>query len=118
MLCVCFPLFPLPSPQKTNPLQSRTKPGGWAEFKDWDLTLVSSDDSVPHDSYTYKYHELLYEALDIIKRSYKPGPSLKKWAEEAGYVNITEEILPVPMGLWPKDKKLVSNPLLNPLSFV
>ena len=53
------------------------------------------------------HHELLYEALDIIKRSYKPGPSLKKWAEEAGYVNITEDILPVPMGLWPKDKKLV-----------
>jgi hypothetical protein len=77
------------------------------------MTLISSDDSVPHDSYTYKYHQLLYEALDIIKRSYKPGPSLKKWAEEAGYENVTEEILPVPMGLWPKDKKLVCYPPLE-----
>jgi hypothetical protein len=110
MLCVTSPLslFPLPLLLTLN---SRTKPGGWTEFKDWDMTLFSSDDSVPHDSYTYKYHQLLYEALDIIKRTYKPGPSLRKWAQEAGYVNITEDILPVPVGLWPKDKKLVCIPL-------
>jgi hypothetical protein len=74
------------------------------------MSVISSDDSLPHYSYTYKYHQILFDALDIIKRSYKPGPSLKKWAEEAGYVNITEEILPVPVGLWPKDKKLVCIP--------
>jgi hypothetical protein len=40
-------------------------------------------------------------------RSYAPGPELKKWAEEAGYVNLTEDIIPLPIGLWPRDKRLV-----------
>jgi hypothetical protein len=30
-----------------------TKPGGWVEFKDWDLHIVSSDDSLPEYSYLY-----------------------------------------------------------------
>jgi hypothetical protein len=97
-------------PKLVNQCFARTKPGGWTEFKDWDMTLVSSDDSIPHDSYTLRYHQLLYDAFDIIKRTYKPGPSLRKWAEDAGYVNVTEQVLPVPIGLWPKDKKLVIPP--------
>lgn len=40
-------------------------------------------------------------------RSYAPGPNLKKWAKEAGYVNVTEEIVPLPIGIWPRDKRLV-----------
>jgi hypothetical protein len=84
-----------------------TKPGGWVEFKDWNLKIVSSDDSLPKDSAIYNYHKLLYDALDKIGRSYAPGPELKQWAEEAGYVNVTEEVLPVPIGLWPKEKRLV-----------
>jgi hypothetical protein len=43
----------------------------------------------------------------MMHRTYAPGPELKKWAEEAGYVNVTEEIIPLPIGLWPKDKRLV-----------
>ena len=91
----------------TNTLARHTKPGGWVEFKDWDFTIVSSDDSIPKDGYFSKYHNLLYEALDKIGRSYKPGPNLKKWAEDAGYINVTEHVYPVPFGRWPKDKKLV-----------
>jgi hypothetical protein len=47
------------------------------------------------------------DAIEKMNREYAPGPELKKWAEEAGYVNVTEKILPLPIGLWPKDKKLV-----------
>lgn len=54
---------------------------------------------------------LLYESFAKLKRSCAPGPELKKWAEEAGYVNVTEEVLPVPIGLWPQDKRLVKHSL-------
>jgi hypothetical protein len=94
-------------PFHINHLIRHTKPGGWVEFKDWDLSIVSSDNSFPKDSYIYEYHHLLYNALNKIGRTYAPGPNLKKWAEEAGYINVTTQVLPVPIGLWPKEKRLV-----------
>jgi hypothetical protein len=53
------------------------------------------------------YHKLFKDALEPMHRSDAPGPELKKWAEEAGYVNVTETIVPLPIGLWPRDKRLV-----------
>jgi len=46
-----------------------------------------------------------------------PGPKLKKWAEDAGFVNVQEHVFKIPMGPWPKDPKLVSkhyNLAVNP----
>lgn len=90
-----------------------TKPGGWVEFKDWDLHIVSSDDSLPQKSFLYEYHQLLMGAIATMNREYAPGPGLKKWAEDAGYVNVTEKIIPLPIGMWPKDKKMVSRLLIS-----
>ena len=84
-----------------------TKPGSWVEFKDWDLHITSPDNSLPKDSYLYQYHKLIEDAIAKMHREYSPGPNLKKWAEEAGYVNVTERIIPLPIGVWPKDKDLV-----------
>jgi hypothetical protein len=41
-------------------------------------------------------------------RDWKPGAHLKKWVEEAGFENIEEQVLVVPIGTWPKDKHYVS----------
>lgn len=84
-----------------------TKPGGWVELKDWVMTLVSTDNSLPEDSKLYKHHRLLCGACEKIGRTPSPGSHLKKWAEQAGFKNVHEQVLPVPIGLWPKDKKLV-----------
>ena len=43
-----------------------------------------------------------------------PGPKLKKWAEDAGFVNIKEHTFKVPFGPWPKDPKMVGP---NPYSY-
>ncbi|KAN0116888.1 S-adenosyl-L-methionine-dependent methyltransferase [Hyaloscypha variabilis] len=80
------------------------KPGGWCEFKDWDFTLHSTDNSLPPDSNILKYHQLLFKASDIMHRDWKPGAHLKKWVEEAGFENVEEQVLVVPIGTWPKDK--------------
>ena len=34
-----------------------------------------------------------------------PGPKLKGWVEGAGFVNVQQKVVTVPIGLWPKDKK-------------
>ncbi|PMD30003.1 S-adenosyl-L-methionine-dependent methyltransferase [Hyaloscypha variabilis F] len=93
-------------PKLVSQCYKHTKPGGWVEFKDWDFILVSNDNSLPKDGYIYKYHQLLFSALDKIGRPCNPGPNLKKWVEDAGYKNVTERVYPVPIGRWPKDKEL------------
>ena len=105
-----FVLSSLSTPilQTSNHGDSHTKPGGWCEFKDFDLDIISSDGSLPADSYLMKYHSLVFEALDKIGRDHAPGPKLKDWVASAGYKNIHEDVLAIPIGVWPKEKKYVS----------
>lgn len=88
-------------------MSRHTKPGGWCEFKDWDLNITSADGTLPKDSYIAQYHNLIYEALDKIQRNYAPGPRLKEWVGKAGFVGVTEEVLSVPIGMWPKERRFV-----------
>jgi hypothetical protein len=84
-----------------------TTPGGYCEFKDWDFIPTSPDDSMAEGSYLVQYHALVREAVEKLGKPSVPGPRLKKWVEDAGFVNVQEQILPVPLGLWPRDKKWV-----------
>jgi ubiquinone/menaquinone biosynthesis C-methylase UbiE len=84
----------------------QTKPGGFAEFQDWDSQIHADDDSLPPENPLAKYHALLFEACDIIGRDAHPGPKLKGYLEAAGFVNVTEKMVIMPLGVWPKDKKL------------
>jgi hypothetical protein len=102
--------YPLDLKKAMNILRDsgrHTKPGGWCEFKDWDLNIVSGDNSLPEDSYVLKYHRLLYKAFEKIGLSCRPGPKLKEWVESAGFGGVQEIVLPVPIGLWPKERRLV-----------
>jgi hypothetical protein len=36
----------------------------------------------------------------------EPGPKLEQWAKDAGFVNVVSKAFPLPMGTWPKDKRL------------
>ncbi|KAH7030072.1 S-adenosyl-L-methionine-dependent methyltransferase [Macrophomina phaseolina] len=83
-----------------------TKPGGWAEFSDYEMKYYSDDGSMPDDSYMKKLAELLVEGCDKIGRTVSPGPSLKGWMEQAGFTNIKQEICKLPMGAWPKDNTM------------
>jgi hypothetical protein len=37
----------------------------------------------------------------------EPGPLLKGWVNDAGFVNVHHSVLPIPVGQWPKEQKLV-----------
>lgn len=82
-------------------------PGGWVEFQDYDTACISQDDSMPKDYKVAEMLGLLRGALDSIGRLLDPGPHLKGWVEEAGFENVTHRILPLPVGIWPKEKKMV-----------
>jgi hypothetical protein len=98
---------PSSSPIYIDAQHRHLKPGGWCEFKDWDFTLHSVDNSLPPDSHLIKHHQLLYQALGKIGLDWDTGRNLKRWVEDAGFENVEEQVLVVPIGTWPKDKHYV-----------
>ncbi|BDD61381.1 hypothetical protein MPDQ_001215 [Monascus purpureus] len=82
------------------------KPGGYFEFLDFDFNYRSDDGSVKetHDMYINAAEYI--RAANILGQEPCPGPKLKAWAEDAGFVNIKERRLKIPSGPWPKDPTL------------
>lgn len=74
------------------------------KFLDWDPVPLSVDGTFPENSAIVRFHALLQEALAKMDREYSPGKGLKKWVIEAGYVDVTEKVVSVPIGMWAKDK--------------
>ena len=83
-----------------------TKPGGWAEFQDFDPTYYSDDGSFKEDQSLYKYISTFIEASKGFGRDSMPGPQLEGWMKDAGFVNVVAERFRLPIGPWPKDKHL------------
>jgi hypothetical protein len=86
------------------------KPGGWVEFSEYDIILKSQDKTIPKD---YKPQEMLNWlsiACDKIGRPLGVGPKLKGWVEEKGFTKVGHRIIPLPLGIWPRDKTLVGFP--------
>lgn len=86
------------------------KPGGWAQFGDYDTSCKSQDNTIPKNYKVAEMLNLLTGACDKIGRKLGIGPNLKGWVEEAGFANVGHKILPLPVGIWPKDKTLVRAP--------
>jgi hypothetical protein len=40
-------------------------------------------------------------------REPSPGPKLAGWLTDAGFVDVTDKVIRLPLGRWPKDPKLV-----------
>ena len=65
--------------------------------------LRSPDNSLSPTSALVRQHALILEACSKIERRADPGVILKETAEAAGFVNVVEYRLPVPLGGWAKD---------------
>ena len=85
-----------------------TSSGGWVEFEDWDLNLYSTDGTLTPEHAFKRLHTLFIEACEVMGRVASPGQHLKRWFEEAGFVNITHLVVKLPFGTWPRDRALVS----------
>ncbi|KAL1961874.1 hypothetical protein VTN77DRAFT_954 [Rasamsonia byssochlamydoides] len=79
-----------------------TKPGGWVEFQDWDAQVKSEDGSLKGTALERYYDEVL-SAFEKAGYPTRPGPYLKEWFREAGFVDVHVKKYYVPLGAWPKD---------------
>ena len=84
------------------------KPGGIAEFQDGDFLIYSEDGSYKGSMYE-RWNQDFVKAATMGGRTLRPGPQLKEHFEAAGFQDIYNEKLRMPVGMWPKDKQMASS---------
>lgn len=89
------------------------KPGGWVEFQDFDIDYYSQDGSLTPEHALRRWLTMSYEAEKTTRRSLRPGKHIERWVREAGFVNAQVVKTPLPLGSWPKDKRLKKIGLYN-----
>jgi hypothetical protein len=92
---------------RPNPCDSFLKPGGWVEFQDVDALFYSDDSSLTDEHDLRKWCVQIIDTFSIVGREPNPGPFLRKWIEDAGFVNISHKTLKMPIGIWPKEPRFV-----------
>ncbi|KAK4151117.1 S-adenosyl-L-methionine-dependent methyltransferase [Chaetomidium leptoderma] len=93
-------------PGLVKSIHDNLKPGGWAEFQDFDLQYYSEDGSLKDDSHTLKWITALLEAANKLGREPCTGPRLDGWVRDAGFTKVTHQRFRVPIGAWPKDRRM------------
>jgi SAM-dependent methyltransferase len=81
------------------------KPGGWLEIKEVALPVVCNDDTLEGTSLV-KWNDEIMNAAAMIGTSLDKPWHYRQWMEEAGFVNVKEHVIPLPINQWPKDRKL------------
>jgi SAM-dependent methyltransferase len=89
------------------------KPGGWAEFQDFDIDYYSQDGTLTTEHALRRWLTTAYGAIATTRRTLKPGVQLEDWMRSVGFVNVQVIKTPLPLGPWPKDKRQKRIGLLN-----
>ncbi|KAI9869122.1 MAG: hypothetical protein M1813_002946 [Trichoglossum hirsutum] len=93
-------------------------PGCWVEFQDYDHDIYSEDGSLKEESNLRQWNIDLLKAFSDMNRIASPGTHLEGWVKDAGFENITHKVLKVPIGPWPRDKRLKEIGNLNLLNLL
>ncbi|TVY14896.1 putative methyltransferase tdiE [Lachnellula arida] len=83
-----------------------TKPGGWVEFQDFDMQFYSTDGTFVPGSPPNVWTDEVIAAIKVFGREPEPGPKLEQWIRDAGFENVNHRLIPIPVGMWPKDKRM------------
>ena len=94
--------LPLPNPISSS---SNLQPGGYVETKEAEAPARSDDDSIPKSSTLRVWEEKCREACVLIGQPLDVAENLKRWIEEAGFVDVEERLYKLPMNTWPKDEE-------------
>ncbi|OMP82089.1 hypothetical protein BK809_0006399, partial [Diplodia seriata] len=87
-------------------MYTHTKPGGWVELQGFDTHYKSDDGSFPADAYINKFVATLEEGCTKLGKEVYTGPTFAGLLKDAGFVNVHVQKYKLPLGPWPKDKKM------------
>ena len=82
------------------------KPGGTVELVDMDFNYTSDDGSVTEANSLKLFAEDVARAASNIGMSLRMANEFFDLLEGAGFVNIEKKTFKLPIGPWPKDKRL------------
>ncbi|KAI1206965.1 S-adenosyl-L-methionine-dependent methyltransferase [Annulohypoxylon truncatum] len=82
------------------------KPGGWIEVQDFGGILKCDDDTFQADSLLTQFYDMTAEALSKRGIRWTIANSMDEVLRQIGFVNIECKKFKVPIGIWPKAKRL------------
>lgn len=82
------------------------QPGGWFESKEAYTSVFCDDGTLDRETNAFvDYTRRLDEAMMHIGKPIRIANKLKKWYQEAGFVDVHEEVFKIPINGWPKDPR-------------
>ncbi|KAH7356785.1 putative Trans-aconitate 2-methyltransferase [Rhexocercosporidium sp. MPI-PUGE-AT-0058] len=81
-----------------------TKPGGYMESQEILPTPFCDDNTMPDDWPFLEWTKYYDQATTMANRPVRIAHKLKRWYEEAGFVDVQEKIFRMPINPWTKDK--------------
>ena len=82
------------------------KPGGYLELAGSVPLFASDDGTLPEGTAYVEMAQIYFDMAERIGASGKTPLKWKSMLEEAGFEDVTENILKIPTNPWPKDKRL------------
>ena len=93
---------------------SSMKPGGWVENQEFDLVFASDDNTLPADSAVRRWQDLWNEGISRVGMTGRCNPEkMVDQMQTAGFINVTIRPYKMPVGPWPKDKRLREAGIFN-----
>ena len=69
------------------------------------MYLMSDDDTLSKSSYISRFYDLVNKAADKAGQEFRIAASLDPLLQDAGFVGIRHEVMKMPLGTWPVEKK-------------
>ncbi|TLD30007.1 S-adenosyl-L-methionine-dependent methyltransferase [Venturia nashicola] len=82
------------------------KPGGYVEWQEKVPIFNSDDGTLTRDDPIMQWGDAFCEAAARFGTPCDSPQRLKGWMETAGFIDVEEHILKLPIGIWPRDKRL------------
>ncbi|EKG16084.1 hypothetical protein MPH_06779 [Macrophomina phaseolina MS6] len=87
-------------------LGRHTKPGGYVEFHEKHPWIVSDDGTLAPNSALVRFSEYFFSAGEKFGKPPSSPRYLKSWMEAAGFIDVEEHTLKLPIGPWPKELRM------------
>ncbi|KAH6713325.1 S-adenosyl-L-methionine-dependent methyltransferase [Leptodontidium sp. MPI-SDFR-AT-0119] len=83
-----------------------TKPGGWVEFQELHYYPHCDDESLDRPYAVREWLEYVRDGVANFGSDLNGVTKLREKMEAAGFINIEEQVLRCPVGIWPKNRTL------------
>lgn len=83
-----------------------TKPGGYIELQEFRVWFHSQNGALPEDSNIQLWQRGLLDGTMAFGKPINIIEKLANKVENAGFMDVKEDVLKIPIGAWPKNRKL------------